>query len=393
MNFQRPIVAKFSKQNLQHNALLVKNKFAKNSKFFAVIKANAYGHGQLFAVEALKNIADGFALLECENAVLLRENNLINANQKIILLEGIFSAKQAKQVLDCNIISAVHCVEQFQWLLEQFQKNQKNSQVLEIAIKLNTGMNRLGFTQQNFANALNLLANPDFASALKNQKIKITLMTHFATADENLPNKGIHKAITNFQNLEKIFQQKFPNLAYQKCLANSAAICDFPSVHYDWVRPGIMLYGSSPFGLQNNKTAADLDLKPVMTLQSKIIAIQHLKAGDCVGYGETFIAKKDMKIGVVACGYADGYLRSTPSGTPLMVNNQKTKSVGRISMDMLCCDLTDISGEVGIGTPVTLWGDGIAGSLPIDEVAEFGGTISYELMCSLANRVKREIID
>ena len=130
MNFQRPIVAKFSKQNLQHNALLVKNKFAKNSKFFAVIKANAYGHGQLFAVEALKNIADGFALLECENAVLLRENNLINANQKIILLEGIFSAKQAKQVLDCNIISAVHCVEQFQWLLEQFQKNQKNSQVL-----------------------------------------------------------------------------------------------------------------------------------------------------------------------------------------------------------------------------------------------------------------------
>ena len=130
-----------------------------------------------------------------------------------------------------------------------------------------------------------------------------------------------------------------------------------------------------------------------MTLQSKIIAIQHLKVGDCVGYGETFIAPKDMKIGVVACGYAYGYLRSTPSGTPLMVNNQKTKSVGRISMDMLCCDLTDISGEVGIGTPVTLWVDGIAGSLPIDEVAEFGGTISYELMCSLANRVKREIID
>lgn len=391
MNFQRPIVATFSKQNLQHNALLVKNKFAKNSKFFAVIKANAYGHGQLFAVEALKDIADGFALLECENAVILRENNLISADKKIILLEGIFSAKQSKQILDFNIISAVHCVEQLQWILEQFDKNKNTQQNLEIAIKLNTGMNRLGFTEQNFNQALDLLAQ--FDDDLKNSRLKIILMTHFATADENTLNKGISKAIQRFQRLEKIFQHKFPNLNYQRCLANSAAICDFPEIHHDWVRPGIMLYGSSPFALQKNKTASDLDLRPVMSLQSKIIAIQNINVGEAVGYGETFIAEKPMKIGVVACGYADGYLRSTPSGTPLMVNNQRSKTVGRVSMDMLCCDLTEISGEVGIGTPVTLWGEGIAGNMPVDEVAEFGKTISYELFCSVANRVRREIID
>lgn len=389
MNFQRPIVATFSKKNLRHNALLVKNKFAKNSKFFAVIKANAYGHGQLFALETLKDIADGFALLECENAVAVRENNLISADKKIILLEGIFSAKEAKQIIDFNIISAVHCTEQLSWILEQFEKNKQAN--LEIAIKFNTGMNRLGFTEQNFNQALDLLEQ--FSGDLKNSRLKIILMTHFATADENTQNKGISKAIQRFQRLEKIFQNKFPNITYQKCLANSAAICDFPEIHYDWVRPGIMLYGGSPFALQKNKTAQDLDLRPVMSLHSKIIAIQNISKGETIGYGETFTADKPMKIGVVACGYADGYLRSTPSGTPLMVNNQRSKTVGRVSMDMLCCDLTEISGEVCIGTPVTLWGEGIAGNMPVDEVAEFGGTISYELFCSVANRVRREIIE
>jgi alanine racemase len=198
---------------------------------------------------------------------------------------------------------------------------------------------------------------------------RITLMTHFACADEA---QGIATQLACFNSLAT-------GLGAPRCLANSAAILRYPESHGDWVRPGIMLYGSSPFA---DVSAASLDLKPVMTLTSAIIGVQELQAGEAAGYGATFRAQQPTRIGIVACGYADGYPRHAPTGTPVLVNGQRCCTLGRVSMDMLCVDLTGIPGA-GVGSPVTLWGKG----LPVEEVAAAAGTISYELLCALAPRV------
>jgi alanine racemase len=226
-------------------------------------------------------------------------------------------------------------------------------------------MNRLGFSASKLPAAL--------AAVRSRPATDTTLMTHFADADGG---RGVGSQIECFKAMAGDWTGPIS-------LANSAAIIDHPATHADWVRPGIMLYGASPFA---ERSAETLGLQPAMTLESAIIGVQELAAGERVGYGGTFTAERPMRIGVVACGYADGYPRHAPTGTPIAVMGQRTRTIGRVSMDMLACDLSDIP-EAGIGAPVTLWGKGIAGEVPADEVAAAAGTIAYELFCALAPRV------
>jgi alanine racemase len=228
---------------------------------------------------------------------------------------------------------------------------------IPVYLKLNTGMNRLGFGEKGFKDALARLAGD------------ITLMTHFADADGE---RGVKWQLERFQEMTA-------GLAYPRSLANSAAILRYPEAHSEWVRPGIMLYGCSPFA---DTSAEKLGLKPVMTLSSELIAVRELKAGDSVGYGCTFTAQGPMRVGIVACGYADGYPRHAPTGTPVLVCGKRTRTLGRIAMDMLIADLTGIP-EAAIGSPATLWGEGLSA----DEVAASAGTVSYELLCALSARV------
>lgn len=361
MKTSRPIVVRISPAAILHNYRLAKRQ-APNTKAFAVIKANAYGHGQWRAVEALRGEADGFAVLECENAVALREAGV---TQPILLLEGLFSARDVRAVVEHRLTTAIHCQEQLDLLLQHADP----SAAVSLCLKLNTGMNRLGFTAETLPAA--------WAALQRLPNAEITLMTHFAEADGE---RGVDWQMERFTALAGDWSGR-------RCLANSAAILRHPQTHADWVRPGIILYGASPFV---DQSAADLGLLPAMTLQSAIIGIQHIAAGERVGYGGTFTAERAMRIGIIACGYADGYPRHAPSGTPLAVCGQRTATVGRVSMDMMACDLTAIP-EARIGSPVTLWGRGVAGEVPADEVASAAGTIAYELFCAVAPRVPVEI--
>ena len=356
MKTSRPIRARIAPAAILHNYRLAK-RHAPQSRAWAVVKANAYGHGQWRAVEALRGTADGFALLECENAVALRE---AGATQPILLLEGVFSARDVRAVAEYGLNCVVHCPEQLALLLAE-----AGDAPLSICLKLNTGMNRLGFTAASLPAALAAVRNRPATAT--------TLMTHFADADGE---RGVAWQLERFRALAGDWSGPVS-------LANSAAIIDHPATHADWVRPGIMLYGASPFA---ERSAETLGLQPAMTLESAIIGVQELAAGERVGYGGTFTAERPMRIGVVACGYADGYPRHAPTGTPIAVMGQRTRTIGRVSMDMLACDLSDIP-EAGIGAPVTLWGKGIAGEVPADEVAAAAGTIAYELFCALAPRV------
>lgn len=357
MKTSRPIRARIAPAAILHNYRLAK-RHAPLSKAWAVIKANAYGHGQWRAVDALRGEADGFALLECENAVALREAGV---TQPILMLEGIFSARDARAVIEYRLTSAIHCLEQ----LELLVRNGRFDTPISVCLKLNTGMNRLGFTAATLPRAWEILQQLP--------QVDVTLMTHFADADGE---RGVTWQLERFHDLAG-------DWAGPVSLGNSAAILSHPKAHGDWVRPGIMLYGASPFA---DQSAVDLGLRPVMTLESAIIGIQELAAGERVGYGGTFTADRPMRIGVVACGYADGYPRHALTGTPIAVMGRRTRTIGRVSMDMLACDMTDIP-EAGIGSPVTLWGQGIAGAVPADEVAAAAGTVAYELFCAVAPRV------
>lgn len=361
MKISRPIHARIALDAIRHNYRLAK-RLAPNAKAWAVIKADAYGHGQWRAVQALRAEADGFALLECENALALREAGI---TQPILLLEGIFSRRDARAVVEHRLTTVIHCLEQLDLLLAAGPFDLP----IAVCLKLNTGMNRLGFTAQTLTKAWERLRSLP--------RIEVTLMTHFAEADGE---RGVAGQLENFRTMAGDWRGPV-------CLANSAAILRHPMTHGDWVRPGIMLYGASPFAEQS---AAELGLQPAMKLESRIIGVQTLAPGDRVGYGGTFTAAKQMRIGVVACGYADGYPRHAPTGTPIAVMGQRTRTLGRVSMDMLVCDLSDIP-AAGIGAPVTLWGKGFAGEVPADEVAAAAGTIAYELFCALAQRVPVEV--
>jgi alanine racemase len=255
----------------------------------------------------------------------------------------------------------VHCSEQIAWL-----EQARMSGPLDIHLKMNSGMNRLGFKPEAYRAAYRRLQAIPVVR-------KITLMTHFANADDPL-NPGLP-----LQQQMQQFEQGAADLSDERSIANSAADLMHPELKSDWVRPGIMLYGASPGGA----SAEQFGLKPAMTLSSKIIGVQRVGAGEAIGYGSRFVAAAPMVVGVVACGYADGYPRHAPNGTPVLVDGVRTVTVGRVSMDMFSVDLSHVPGAA-VGSAVTLWGNG----LPIDEVAHAAGTIGYELMCALAARVR-----
>jgi len=352
----RPLIATIDTSSLQHNLYIAKS-CSPNAKIYAVVKANAYGHGLEYAVSGFKD-ADGLALVEPEGAFRLRE---LGWRKPILLLEGIFDATDLEVVMQAKVDFTIHSFEQITLLEKTSLKGP-----FSIHLKMNTGMNRLGFKPVNYRIAYERLrALPKVC--------KITLMTHFANADDSL-NLGLP-----LKEQIRQFEQGITGLSGEQSIANSAVKLMHPELKSDLVRAGIMLYGAAP----GCASAKKFGLRPAMTLRSKIISVQNINSGDTVGYGSRFIATKPMTIGTVACGYADGYPRHAPDGTPVLVNNIYTTLVGRVSMGMLSVDLSSIHGAT-VGSSVTLWGDG----LPIDEVARASGTIGYELMCALGMGVK-----
>lgn len=354
----RPIQATISQHALAHNLNVVKQ-LAPKSKIMAVVKANGYGHG-LFNVAHGLNAADGFAVLGLNEAIDLREAGF---TQTILLLEGVFDGRELNIAASYHVDIVVHSQYQITML-------QQASMIapIHVHLKMNTGMNRLGFEPKAYRQAYDALNN---CANVAN----VTLMTHFATADESL---GVDKPLD-------IFQLATQHMENPKSVANSASILRYKQTHLDWVRPGIMLYGATPV---SGTPIEYFNLKPVMHLTSQLIAIQMVAAGESVGYGQRFTAAEPTRIGIVACGYADGYPRHAPNGTPIGVNGKLTRTVGRVSMDMLFCDVTSIP-EADIGSPVELWGSAVA----VDAVAESSGTVGYELLCAVAPRVPMRVVD
>jgi alanine racemase len=377
----RPILATVHSDALQHNLHRMRQA-AGDARVWAVVKANAYGHGIERVFEALR-AADGFALLDLMEAQRLRQ---LDWRGPILLLEGAFEPRDLELCSRLNLWHVVHCEEQIDWL-----SRHKTHIPHRVFLKMNSGMNRLGFRPDAFRAAwsrLNALPQVD----------EIALMTHFSDADTPLPgDTGIARQL-------QAFVAATHDLPCERSLCNSAATLRHAlsvplegatpqTLSADWVRPGIALYGGAPD--HPTHRAEDWDLQPTMTLSSRLIGIQQLAAGDTVGYGSTYVAERPMRIGIVACGYADGYPRHAPgdqaTGAPVLVAGVRSRLVGRVSMDMLAVDLTPVesAGRSCLpGDEVVLWGRSQQGTvLPIDEVARAAGTIGYELMCAVAPRV------
>jgi alanine racemase len=319
----------------------------------AVVKANAYGHGLERVLPAL-DAADGLALIELDAALRLRERGY---RRPLLLLEGFFDASELAAIAAHDLGIVVHSTDQVR-MLEQATL----ARPLDVYLKINSGMNRLGIeTGAARAMAARLDAAPAVAT--------LRLMTHFAAADVA---DGVAEPLARFR-------AACEGLPYPHSLANSAGVVRYDEVGGDSVRPGIMLYGSSPFA---HRPAEELGLAPVMTLCSRLIAVRSLARGESVGYGATFVAREATRIGVVACGYADGYPRHAPNGTPVLVCGRRVPMAGRVSMDMLTVDLSSVP-QAGVGSDVVLWGEG----LPVDDVAHAAGTVGYELLCAVAPRV------
>lgn len=351
----RPIQARISIGALAHN-LRVARSHSGSAQVFAVVKANAYGHGLSRARRAFA-AADGFAVLTLEEAANLR---LMGVEQPIMLLEGMFSPDEVATCAELDLWPVLHHDAQLDWL-----EHQPPARALHVFLKFDTGMHRLGFPLADHATVIARVRSlPAVAS--------LTLMTHFAQADDA---DGVSWQLQPFLDTVADYGLSWTS-------ANSAALMRYPETQGMWTRPGIMLYGATPY---SDQSAAELGLKPAMTLQSELISVQTIRAGEGVGYGQLFRAEKTMRVGVVACGYADGYPRHAPTGTPILVNGHASQTLGRVSMDMLCVDLT-ACGEAGVGAPVVLWGEG----MPVDDVAAAAGTNGYELLCALAARVPVE---
>jgi alanine racemase len=348
----RPTLATISISAMRHN-LRRARACAPAAKVWAVVKANGYGHGLANVLRAFHE-ADGLALVEFDHAVRLREAGW---RGPILMLEGAFEPADVRAAIEHRLALAVHHDAQIDWLAQA-----GGAARLEVHLKFNSGMNRLGFTAAAYRAAHARLSTVPAVG-------EIALMTHFANADLA---GGIDDALPRFEAAAR-------GLPGTRSMSNSAALLDHPGARGDWVRPGIMLYGATPFA---GRSAASLELRPAMTLSSRLIAVQRLQRGDAVGYGSAFVADAPMRIGVVACGYADGYPRHAPTGTPVAVDGVRTRTVGRVAMDMLMVDLEPVP-AAGVGSAVELWG----ARVPIDEVAWSAGTIGYELMCALAPRV------
>ena len=370
----RPITATVHTDALRANLERLRAA-APDARVWAVVKANAYGHGIERVFDGLRG-ADGFALLDLEEAQRVRA---LGWRGPILLLEGVFEQRDLELCSRLELWHVVHCGEQIDMLAAH-----KTKLAHRVFLKMNSGMNRLGFPPGRYRAAwsrLNALPQVD----------EISLMTHFSDADGPL---GIAAQMA-------VFAAATRDLPGERSLSNSAASLRHPTsaaaAHghaelqsaSDWVRPGVALYGSAPDFPEGS--ASDWGLAPAMTLASKIIATQELLAGQSVGYGSAFTATAPMRIGIVACGYADGYPRLCPTGTPVLVQGLRTRTLGRVSMDMLSVDLEPLLAagqQPALGSEVTLWGRASGGALlDIDEVASAAGTLGYELMCALAPRV------
>ncbi|MCC7328491.1 MAG: alanine racemase [Burkholderiales bacterium] len=348
----RPLYAQINLSALRSNLARVRE-LAPRTQVLAVVKANAYGHG-LFRVLPALEAADGLALVEPEAAFELRERRY---TRRILMLEGFFAESELPEFAQRRLATVVHDHEQIRML-----EAATLARPLEVFVKVNTGMNRLGFRPTDVADVCRRLSSSPSVAALR-------LMMHFARADED---DGIAEPLA-------VLESACKGLPYPRSLANSAGVVRFPEVGGDIIRPGIMLYGATPFPFDS---ADMLGLKPVMTLRSALIAVQELKANESVGYGAMYTASRPHRVGVIAGGYADGYPRHAPNGTPVLVCGRKVRLAGRPSMDMLTVDLSDVP-DACVGSPVVLWGEG----LPVDDVASAAATLGYELLCAVAPRV------
>lgn len=357
----RPIQAIIHTEALHHNLARMRAA-APDAKIWGVVKADAYGHGIERVFEGLR-AADGFALLDLAEAERVRA---LGWRGPILLLEGVFEPRDLELCSRLALWHTVHCDQQIEMLAMH-----KTREPHRVFLKMNSGMNRLGFAPQRFRAAWTRL------DALP-QVGEISLMTHFSDADGS---KGIAQQL-------RVFNEASRDLPGERTLSNSAASLRYgadPAVRADWIRPGIAVYGSAPDFPDHD--IDHWDLRPTMTLATRIIGVQQLVPGDTVGYGSHFTAEAPLRIGVAACGYADGYPRHCTTGTPVLVEGVRTRIVGRVSMDMITVDLTPVP-DAGFGSEVTLWGRAGNGTvLPIDEPARAAGTVGYELMCALAMRV------
>lgn len=343
-------------QALQHNLTIVR-RTAPNAKVMAVIKANAYGHGLLRVAESLQDV-DAFAVARVDEAVRLR---LAGFTQRIAVLEGFSCHAELQALLQYTLDAVIHCPEQLTLL-----NALASDSVISVWLKQDSGMNRLGFKSSKITSAYQQLMQ------CKAVKKPLGLMTHLANADD------LNDVTTPIQLTQ--FNQVMASLAGERSIANSAGILGWPSALTDWVRPGIMLYGVSPFP---DQTGEQFDLKPVMSLHSRLIAVKDIEAGETIGYGGRWRCEKATRYGVVAVGYGDGYPRYAKTGTPVLVNQQRVPLIGRVSMDMITVDL---GGQPNAkpGDPVRLWG----GGLPVEEIAQWSDTIPYTLLCGITQRVQ-----
>ncbi|BCN93361.1 alanine racemase 1 [Thiomicrorhabdus immobilis] len=351
----RPAKAYLCLSALKNNLKSVQA-MAPDSKVLAVIKANGYGHGIERVAHQLSG-ADAFGVASIDEAMLLRQKGFLH---RILLLEGLFSEAEIPVVIQNRLDLVVHSQHQLNWLL-----NSKISSQISVWVKVDTGMHRLGFEPKELPSVISRLQN----SA---NEFCIHIMSHFSSADEKSASAELftQQQIDTFEDCTAAF-------TFNRSLANSAGIMRYPLSHYEWVRPGITLYGAGDIpGFENHGEA-------VMQLESEIISIKNIPAGESVGYANTWTAQRPSTIGVIAIGYGDGYPRHAPSGTPVLINGQRVPLVGRVSMDMITVDLTDLAVQPQIGDCAVLWGK----ELSVDEIARFSGTIGYELLCGITKRV------
>lgn len=343
---------------LRHNLRVVRER-AGAAKVMAVVKANAYGHGLVQSAQALAQ-ADAFAVARLEEGLALREHGV---SHPVVLLEGVFSAEQLREAGRHRLDLVVHDELQLR-LLEA----DRGARGLRLWLKIDTGMNRLGFRPSEFPEALRRL------ESLGEPVAQIRLMTHLARADDS-------PEMTREQ-LER-FRRVTAGVACATSIANSAGVFAETPVGGRWIRPGLALYGASPFA---ERTGGQLGLRPAMTLVSSVIAIRRVPRGETVGYGGAWRAERDSRIAIAAAGYGDGLPRGLANGTPVRVGGRRAPLCGRVSMDMIAVDVTDLD-PVQVGAPVVLWGEGLA----VEEVARCAGTVAYELLCGVSQRVPLEL--
>ncbi|MGE4499276.1 MAG: alanine racemase [Hydrogenovibrio sp.] len=353
MTAYRPIQARIHLNALRNNLKVVKT-FAPKSKVLAIIKSNGYGHGAERVARELAE-ADGYGVASIDEAIFLRQKGFLHP---IVILEGLFSEAELDLAIQHRLEFAVHNWEQLNWL-----KTSHVTTPLTIWLKLDTGMHRLGFDERDMERVLTAIDRLPMS-------VHLNLMSHFASADTS----------DDFtQKQLSIFNRVAQTLNCPKSLANSAGVQRYPQSHFDWVRPGIMLYGACA----TDETVPGL--QPAMTLASEITSLKWIEAGETVGYGQTWRAERRSLIAVVAAGYGDGYPRCAPAGTPVLIHGQRLPMAGRVSMDMLTVDVTDMADHVALGDEAILWGQG----LPVDVIAQACGTIGYELLCDVTQRVPR----